>query len=104
MALHFTASESAFSYFEATRAYLERCGNPFRRRRPALGAVQLHAEPSQGSALDIKQFSLLSSATKSKLRADFRVQAVGQEVMGAGDVSRTVSASPAIVSNRSYSN
>jgi transposase len=28
MALHFTASESTFSYFEATRAYLERYGKP----------------------------------------------------------------------------
>jgi len=28
MGLHFTASESTFSYFEATRAYLERYGKP----------------------------------------------------------------------------
>jgi hypothetical protein len=28
MALHFTASESTFSYFEATRAYIERHGKP----------------------------------------------------------------------------
>ena len=28
MALHFTATESTFSYFEATRAYLERYGKP----------------------------------------------------------------------------
>ena len=28
MALHFTATESTFSYFEATRAYLERHGKP----------------------------------------------------------------------------
>ncbi len=28
MALHFTASESTFSYFEATRTYLERYGKP----------------------------------------------------------------------------
>jgi hypothetical protein len=28
MALHFTASESTFSYFEATRAYLQRYGKP----------------------------------------------------------------------------
>jgi transposase len=28
MALHFTASESTFSYFEATRAYIERYGKP----------------------------------------------------------------------------
>lgn len=28
MQLHFTASESTFSYFEATRAYLERHGKP----------------------------------------------------------------------------
>jgi hypothetical protein len=28
MALHFTATESTFSYFEATRAYLEQHGKP----------------------------------------------------------------------------
>ena len=28
MHLHFTATESTFSYFEATRAYLERHGKP----------------------------------------------------------------------------
>jgi hypothetical protein len=28
MALHFTASESTFSYFEATRAYIDRYGKP----------------------------------------------------------------------------
>jgi len=32
--LHFTATESTFSYFEATRQYIEAHGNPCSRREP----------------------------------------------------------------------
>jgi len=46
MALHFTASESTFSYFEATRAYLERYGKP----------VAFYSDPRErGSAARVRQ-------------------------------------------------
>jgi hypothetical protein len=44
MALHFTASESTFSYFEATRAYIERHGKPVRST-----ATGFHDNPASGT-------------------------------------------------------
>jgi transposase len=86
MALHFTASESAFSYFEATRAYLERHGKPvaFYSDRASVFHVRKRAETASkgvtqfGRAmyeLNIDTFCANSSPAKGRVeRAHLTLQ------------------------------
>ena len=53
MALHFTATESTFSYFEATRHYLEQHGKPTMSSSERDGKYNLPARvrPARGTSL-----------------------------------------------------
>ena len=86
MALHFTATESTFSYFEATRAYLERYGKPvaFYSDRASVFYVKRRAETAGigvtqfGRAmyeLNIDTFCANSSPAKGRVeRANLTLQ------------------------------
>ena len=84
--LHFTATESTFSYFEATRAYLERYGKPvaFYSDRASVFYVKRTAAPARkgvtqfGRAmyeLNIDTFCANSSPAKGRVeRAHLTLQ------------------------------
>lgn len=85
MALHFTASESTFSYFEATRAYLERYGKPVAFYSDKASVFRSTAAGKTGSSvthfgramyeLNIDTFCANSSSAKGRVeRAHLTLQ------------------------------
>ena len=85
MMLHFTASESTFSYFEATRAYLERYGKPVAFYSDKASVFRSTAASQTGSSvthfgramyeLNIDTFCANSSSAKGRVeRAHLTLQ------------------------------
>ncbi|HTJ92396.1 MAG TPA: ISNCY family transposase, partial [Pararobbsia sp.] len=56
MELHFTATESTFSYFEATRAYLERYGKPVAFYSDKASVFALRRPPSTAGRMGVTQY------------------------------------------------